>query len=40
MSIYVLKAYVEECFKLGIDPTFEGLRNYYKEKTLIKEKSV
>ena len=37
MSIYVLKAYVAECFKLGIDPTFEGLRNYYKEKTLIKE---
>ena len=37
MSIYVLKAYVEECFKLGIDPTFVGLRNYYKEKTLIKE---
>ena len=37
MSIYVLKAYVEECFKLGINPTFEGFNNYYKEKALIKE---
>lgn len=37
MSIYVLKAYVEKCFKLGINPTFEGLNNYYKEKFLIKE---
>lgn len=38
MSIYVLKAYVEECLKLGINPTFEGLRDYYKEKDLIKIK--
>ena len=36
MSIYVLKAYVEECFKLGINPTFEGLNKYYKEKVLNK----
>ena len=40
MSIYVLKPYVEKCFKLGINPTFEGLNNYYKEKTLIKERTV
>ena len=32
-----LHPYVEECFKLGINPTFEGLNNYYKEKALIKE---
>ncbi len=37
MSIYVLKAYVEECFKVGINPTFEGLNNYYKERSSIKE---
>ncbi|WP_299994172.1 hypothetical protein [uncultured Clostridium sp.] len=36
MSIYVLKAYVEECFRLGINPTFEGLNNYYKEKVFCK----
>ena len=34
MSIYVLKAYVEKCFKSGISPRFEGLRNYYKENIL------
>lgn len=34
MSIYVLKAYVEECFKVGIDPTFEGLNRYYKKRKL------
>lgn len=28
MSVYVLKRYVEECLKKGIDPTFEGLRKY------------
>lgn len=38
MSIYVLKAYVEECLQLGIEPTFDGLNNYYKEKALKKEK--
>ena len=32
-----VKANIEECFKLGINPTFEGLNNYYKEKALIKE---
>ena len=38
MSIYVLKEYVEECIKNGIEPTFDGLNNYYKEKALTKEK--
>lgn len=36
MSIYVLKAYVEECFELGIEPSFEGLKKYYKEKASLK----
>lgn len=28
MSIYVLKSYVEECLKRGIEPTFKGLKRY------------
>ena len=36
MSIYVLKYYVEQCIKAGIEPTFEGLNKYYKEKVLNK----
>lgn len=36
MSIYVLKYYVEQCIKSGIEPTFEGLNKYYKEKVLNK----
>lgn len=36
MSIYVLKYYVEECIKARIEPTFEGLNKYYKEKVLNK----
>jgi hypothetical protein len=31
MSIYVLKRYVEECLKKGINPTFEGLKIYNKK---------
>ena len=34
MSIYVLKNYVEECLKKVIEPTFEGLNIFYKEKVL------
>ena len=34
MSIYVLKEYVEECSKNGIEPTFEGLNIYYKSKEI------
>lgn len=34
MSIYVLKKYVEECIKNGIEPTFEGLNLYYKIKEI------
>lgn len=30
MSINVLKRYVEECLKKGVDPTFEGLKRYNK----------
>lgn len=36
MSIYILKAYVEECLNLGINPTFLGLKSYSKEKALMK----
>lgn len=32
MSIKVLKRYVEECLKNGVDPTFEGLRKYNNNK--------
>lgn len=38
MSINVLKDYVEECLKNGVEPTFNGLNNYYKLKRSIKEK--
>lgn len=38
MSIYILKAYVEECFKLDINPTFEGLKSYNEEKEFNKRK--
>ncbi len=32
MSIYVLKEYVEECIKNGIEPTFEGLNIIINQK--------
>lgn len=32
MSIYVLIDYVEECFNIGIEPTFEGLHKFKIEK--------
>lgn len=32
MSINVLKRYVEECLKNGVDPTFEGLKKYNKNR--------
>ena len=38
MSIYVLKAYVEKCFKLGINPTFEWLKSYNEEKEFNERK--
>ena len=38
MSIYVLIAYVEKCFKLGINPTFEGLKSYNEEKEFNERK--
>lgn len=31
MSINVLKRYVEECLKNGVDPTFQGLKIYNKK---------
>lgn len=34
MSIYVLKEYVEECLKEGIEPSFEGLRLYNKIRVM------
>lgn len=32
MSIYVLKEYVESCLDNGKEPSFEGLRKYYRTK--------
>lgn len=36
MNINVLKTYVEECLKNGIEPTFQGLNAYYKLRVLDK----
>lgn len=40
MSIYVLKDYVEECLKNGVEPTFEGLNIYYKLRSANKEEKI
>lgn len=34
MSINILRNYVEECLKNGVEPTFDGLNNYYRLKVL------
>lgn len=37
MSINVLRNYIEECLKNGVEPTFSGLNNYYKLIVLDKK---
>ena len=37
MSIYVLKEYVENCKDAGEEPSFEGLKIYYKVKKYLEK---
>lgn len=40
MSINVLKNYIEECLKNGIEPTFSGLNDYYRLKVVEKNNNI
>lgn len=38
MSIYILIDYVEKCFSIGVEPTFEGLHNFKKNNYILRSK--